>query len=112
RSFKQKVNRKMYEGAMRSIWSELIRQGRLFLVEDFNVEQPKTKELLQKLTALNLENALIVHHDVELNLLLAARNSYRVHVCHSSATNPAALLAFENVIITSEAMKQIEERLQ
>lgn len=112
REFDQKVNRKMYEGAMRSIWSELMKQGRLIVLNDFKLNQPKTRELLQKLTLLKIEQALIVHDDIDSNLLLAVRNLYKVQLCSPEVVNPADLIAFEKIVLTVRALKQIEERLQ
>lgn len=112
RDFKQKVNRKMYEGAMRSIWSELVRTDRVVVLDTFVLEQPKTKEFLKKMKELNVEKALIVHDNIDRNILLAARNLYEIQLCSPDAVNPAALLAFDHVLITAAAIKEIEERLQ
>ncbi len=112
RDFSQKVNRKMYESAMRSIWSELVRQDRLLIVDEFVVEQPKTNLLLKKLQALKVDNVLIVHDNIDENLLLAARNLHKVQLCTLEAVNPASLISFNHVIITANAIKKIEERLQ
>lgn len=113
RDFKQKVNRKMYEGAMRSIWSELVRQDRLVVLEEFTLAQPKTQELLQKLSALNVvDRVLIIHDNMDRNILLAARNLYKVQLCSPQAVNPAILVASGHIVITVGALKQIEEKLQ
>lgn len=112
RDFKQKVNRKMYEGAMRSIWSELVRKDRLIVLDSFIVTQPKTKDLLKKMAELNVEKALIVHDDIDRNILLAARNLYKVHLCSPETVSPVALLEFDSILITTGAIKKIEERLQ
>ena len=112
RDFSQKVNRKMYEGAMRVIWSELVRQDRLLILEEFAVTQPKTRELIQKLQALQLKNVLIVHENMDRNILLAARNLYDVQVCAPDSVSPANLIAFDHVLVTVAALKKIEERLQ
>ena len=107
----QKVNRKMYRGAIQSILSELVRQERLVVVEKFGVEAPKTKELLTKLQALDLKDVLIVTPEVEENLFLAARNLYKVDVRDVTGIDPVSLIAFDKVLMTAEAVKQIEEML-
>jgi large subunit ribosomal protein L4 len=112
RDFSQKVNRKMYRAALRSILSELARQERLVLVETFALEQPKTRELVQKLKVLNLEKVLIVSEEVDRNLILAARNLYKIQICTAEKVNPANLIAFDHVLMTVNALKQIEEVLQ
>lgn len=112
RDYTQKVNRKMHEKAMRVILSELIRQDRLKVIEEFTVSQPKTKELVQKLHDLQLDKVLLVSADVDTNLLLAARNLHKVHLCTSNQINPANLIAFDHVLITAKALKQVEEALQ
>ena len=107
----QKVNRKMYRGAIQSILSELVRQERLVVVEKFGVEAPKTKELLTKLQALDLKDVLIVTPEVEENLFLAARNLYKVDVRDVTGIDPVSLIAFDKVLMTADAVKQIEEML-
>ncbi len=111
RSFEQKVNKKMYRGAIKSILSELVRQERLIVVEKFGVEAPKTKELLNKLNGLNLNDVLIVTSEVDENLFLASRNLYKVDVRDVQGIDPVSLIAFENVLITADAVKQLEESL-
>lgn len=107
----QKVNKKMYRGAIRSILSELVRQERLIVVEKFGVEGPKTKALVAKLNELELNDVLIVTAEVEENLFLAARNLYKVDVRDVQGIDPVSLIAFEKVLITAEAVKQLEESL-
>lgn len=107
----QKVNKKMYRGAMRCILSELVRQERLVVVEDFGLEQPKTKELLAKLKGLGAEKALIVAEDVDENLYLSARNLPHVSVSDVQAVDPVSLVAHEKIVVTVEALKQFEEML-
>jgi large subunit ribosomal protein L4 len=109
--YSQKVNKKMYRGAMRSILSELIRQGRLLLVESFGVSAPKTRELVAKLKQFELKEALIVLDSVDENIYLAARNLYKVDVRDAAAVDPVSLISFEKVIITIAALKQLEEML-
>jgi len=108
----QKVNRKMYRSALRSILSELARQERLLLVEEFTVEQPKTKELAAKLAKMGLAEVLIVKESEDENLALAARNLYQVGVCGTREVDPVSLVAFDKVLITVAALKQLEERLR
>ena len=107
----QKVNKKMYRGALKSIFSELVRQERLVVVESFGVEAPKTKELKAKLKAMNLEDVLIVSAEVDENLFLAARNLYKVDVRDVAGLDPVSLIAFNTVLVTADAVKQIEEML-
>lgn len=107
----QKVNKKMYRGAMKSILSELVRQERLIVVDNFSVEAPKTKELIAKLKELELTDVLIVTGEVDENLFLAARNLYKVDARDVSGIDPVSLIAFDKVLMTAEAVKQVEEML-
>ena len=107
----QKVNKKMYRAAMRSIFSELVRQDRLVVLEDLVVETPKTKAFTAKLNDLGLGNALIVSDNVEQNLYLAARNLPHVDVRDVAGVDPVSLIAFEKVAVTVPALKKIEELL-
>ncbi|QFU24896.1 50S ribosomal protein L4 [Shewanella eurypsychrophilus] len=107
----QKVNKKMYRGALKSIFSELVRQDRLIVVESFSVEAPKTKELKAKLAEMNLEDVLIVTPEIDENLFLAARNLYKVDVRDVAGIDPVSLIAFNKVLVTADAVKQIEEML-
>jgi large subunit ribosomal protein L4 len=111
RDFDQKVNKKMYRGAIQSILSELVRQERLIVVESFGVEAPKTKELLAKLNEYDLTDVLIVTPEVDENLFLASRNLYKVDVRDVQGIDPVSLIAFDKVLITAEAVKQLEEAL-
>ena len=107
----QKVNRKMYRGAMQCILAELIRQVRLILVEELSVSGPKTKELIAKLNDLGAPRALIVTKEVDENLYLAARNIPHVNVLGTNEVDPVSLIAFDKVIMSVEAAKQFEEAL-
>lgn len=107
----QKVNRKMYRGAMQCILAELVRQDRLVLVEEIAVAAPKTKELLAKLNDLNAPRALIVTDAVEENLYLAARNLPHVDVVDATAIDPVSLIAFDKVVMSVAAAKKIEVEL-
>ncbi|MBZ2190449.1 50S ribosomal protein L4 [Alcanivorax sp. JB21] len=111
RDFEQKVNRKMYRGALQCILSELVRQERLVVVDEFAVETPKTRVLQEKLKALGLSNVLIVADEVDENLFLSARNLPRVDVRDVQAIDPVSLIAFEKVLVTVSALKKLEEAL-
>ncbi len=107
----QKVNRKMYRGALRCIVSELIRQDRLVAVESFSVDAPKTKSLLAQLKSLDISSALIVTEEVDQNLYLASRNLKGVDVRDVQGVDPVSLIAHDKVLITVGALKQLEEAL-
>lgn len=107
----QKVNKKMYRGAIKSILSELVRQDRLVVVEKFEIEAPKTKVLVQKLKDMALQDVLIVTASLNENLFLAARNLYKVDVRDVQGIDPVSLIAFDKVVMTVDAVKQIEEML-
>ncbi|WP_136255933.1 MULTISPECIES: 50S ribosomal protein L4 [Halomonadaceae] len=109
--YTQKVNRKMYRAAIRSILSELVRQERLVIVEDISVDAPKTKQLTAKLNELGLEKALIVTEEVDENLYLAARNIPHVDVVDVAAADPVSLVAFDKVLVTVSALRKFEEKL-
>jgi len=111
RDYSQKVNRKMYRGAIRSILSELVRQDRLVVVDGFAVDAPKTKQLTGKLAELGLKDVLIVTDSIDENLLLAARNLYGVDVRDADDVDPVSLVGFDKILMTSAALKQLEERL-
>ncbi|WP_019519214.1 50S ribosomal protein L4 [Faucicola boevrei] len=104
----QKVNKKMYRGAMQCILAELVRQERLILVDNISVSAPKTKELIAKLAELNAPKALIVTNEVDENLFLAARNIPHVNVLGSQEIDPVSLIAFDKVIMSVAAAKEIE----
>jgi large subunit ribosomal protein L4 len=110
-NFTHKVNRKMYRGALRSILSELLRQGRLLSVPEFKLDQPKTKALWEKLNKLESADVLIVTDTWDNNLALAARNLPGVDVLAVSAADPVSLIRHEKVILTQGAIKQLEELL-
>jgi large subunit ribosomal protein L4 len=111
RSYEQKVNRKMYQGALRSILSELVRQDRLVVVDEFSVAAPKTKELAAKLSEIAANDALIITESFDENLLLASRNLYRIETRTLNEVDPVSLIGFEKVIITAAALKALEEKL-
>lgn len=105
----QKVNRKMYRGAVMSILSELVRQGRLVVVEDMKFEQPKTKAFLAKLKEIDVTNALIVADEVDQNLHLSSRNVPHIEVSDVAGVNPLNLVAYDKVVVTVAALKKLEE---
>ncbi|MBT8767916.1 50S ribosomal protein L4 [Pseudomonas boanensis] len=107
----QKLNKKMYRAAMRSILAELVRQERLVVVDDFAVDAPKTKTLLGKLNGLGLTDVLIVSDAVDQNLYLAARNLPHVDVRDVQGSDPVSLIAYDKVLITVSAVKKFEELL-
>jgi large subunit ribosomal protein L4 len=111
RSYEQKVNRKMYRGALRSILSELVRQDRMLVVDDFSVAAPKTKELAAKLSEVGANDALIITESFDENLMLASRNLYRIETRTLNEVDPVSLIGFEKVIITAAALKALEEKL-
>ncbi len=107
----QKVNRKMYRAALRSIISELARQDRLVVVESLDVEEPKTKLLVKQLQDYGLDNVLIVSEQVGENLYLAARNLHKVDVRDVEGVDPVSLIAYDKVMVTVDAVKKFEEML-
>lgn len=112
RNYEQKVNRKMYRGALRSIFSELVRQDRLVVVDELAVDQPKTKLFVEKMKSLGIEgSALFLSEEVSENLYLSARNVPRVDVRDVTAMDPVALVSPEKVVITVAALKKVEEVL-
>ena len=111
RSFEQKVNRKMYRGAICAILSELNRQGRLKVVESFDVAESKTKALVAKLKEMDLSTPLIVTESGTESLYLAARNLPYVQVRDVQGLDPVALVGAESVVMTTEAIKKVEEWL-
>ena len=111
KDFSNKINRKMYRAAMRSIFSELARQERLIVVEEINIESPKTKLLVEKLGQYNLTNVLIISEEIDENLYLASRNLYKVDAIDLHAVDPVSLIAHDNVMLTVGAVKKFEELL-
>jgi len=110
-NYEQKVNRKSYRVALRSIVSELVRQARLMVIEEFVMAAPKTRELVGKLNALSLDNVLIVTENEEPDMELSARNLHAVGVCGASSIDPVSLIGFDKVLITVPALRKLEERL-
>lgn len=111
RSFAQKVNRKMYRGAMSSILSELLRQDRVKVVQSITVDEPKTRALVAKLGELDVNRPLIITEDANEALYLAARNLPYVEVRDVQGLDPVVLVGARSVVITVDALKKIEEWL-
>jgi large subunit ribosomal protein L4 len=111
RSFEQKVNRKMYRGAIRSMLSELGRTERLLVTDGIELEAPKTRLLVNQLKQWGLEKALIIVEATDEKLYLAARNLPYVEVIEVTSLNPVALVAYDKVLVTRGAVKMLEERL-
>ncbi len=107
----KKINKKMYRGALRCILSELVRQDRLLVVDDFKVDSHKTKGLLAKLAELGLQNVLIVSDVIDQNLVLAARNLHKVDVLDAAGVDPVSLIGFDKVLMTLPALKKVEGML-
>jgi large subunit ribosomal protein L4 len=107
----QKVNKKMYRGAMKSILSELARLDRLVVVDRFGVDGPKTRVLKEKLAALGLDHVLVVTDEIDDSLGLAARNLPHVAVTRARWVDPVRLIGFDKVLVTVPALRQLEERL-
>ena len=107
----QKVNRKMYRGALQAILSELVRQDRLIVLDSLELSAPKTSEVIKKLSELGFEKGLIVTPEVEGNLFLATRNVPNIYVVDVSSLDPVSLVAADKVVMTVDAVKKIEEWL-
>ncbi|MDR9436130.1 MAG: 50S ribosomal protein L4 [Thiohalophilus sp.] len=107
----QKLNRKMYRAAMRSILSELVRQERLVVIDDLKMDAPKTKELVEKLNGLGLDSVMIVTHDLNEALFLSARNLHKVGLCEVGYVDPVALVGHDKVLITAESVEKLQEVL-
>jgi large subunit ribosomal protein L4 len=108
----QKVNRKMYRGAMQAILSELVRQNRLMIVEHIEITRPKTRDLLEKLKTFGLQEALIVTGEWDANLYLSARNIPKVDVQQAPNVDPISLIKFDKVVMTVDAVRKFEEVLK
>lgn len=104
----KKINKKMYRGAMQCIVSELIRQGRLVVVDNFKLDNHKTKGLQAKLSEFDLQNVLIVSDQVDKNLYLASRNLHGVDVLDADGLDPVSLIGFDKVLVTVPALKKLE----
>jgi len=111
RNYDQKVNKKMYRAALRSVFGELIRQDRLVIVKELGIDAPKTKLLANTLKELDLDNVLILNEAFDEKVFLAARNLPNVGICDVASMDPVVLIRFEKVLVTLPALKLIEERL-
>jgi large subunit ribosomal protein L4 len=110
-NFTHKVNRKMFRAGLAAILSQLARDGRLAVVEDFVLSSPKTKMLAEKVKGMGLQNVLIITDKIDENLLLSARNLPNVLVIEPKQADPVSLLRFNNTLITKGAVAKIEEML-
>jgi len=108
-NFRQKLNKKMYRAGMAAIFSQLVREGRLSVVDSIKVEAPKTKLLASKLKAMNLNSALIIADEIDENLYLASRNLPNVLVVEPRYADPVSLVHFKKVLVTKGALDQIKE---
>jgi len=111
-NFSQKLNRKMYRAGMCSILSQLAREERLKVIEDFSVGAPKTKLLAQKLKQMGMDSALVITDSVDQNLYLSSRNLANVRVLDVGHADPVSLIQFKNVILTKKAVAKFEEMLK
>ena len=111
-NFSQKVNKKMYRAGMRSILSQLAREGRLNVVDQFTLDAPKTKVLADKVKAMGLDSVLIIVDQVSENLYLASRNLHKVAVCEPQHADPLALVQYKKVLVSKAAIAKIEELLK
>jgi len=111
RDYSQKVNKKMYRAALRSVLSELVRQDRLVVVESLQLDAPKTRLLATRLKELELDNVLVLNEAFDEKVFLAARNLPNVGICDVASMDPVVLIRFEKVLVTLPALKLIEERL-
>ena len=111
-NFSQKVNRKMYRAGMAAILSQLAREDRIAIVEDFSVEAPKTRLLVQKLKSMGLDSVLLITDTIDENLFLSSRNLYGVQVLEVEWTDPVSLVHFPKVLVTRGALAKMEETWQ
>jgi len=110
-NFSQKVNRKMYRAGMRSILSQLAKDDRIRVVDEFRIDAPKTKQLAQKVRSMGFDQVLVITDEVDENLMLSARNLPNVAIIAARHTNPVALVRFPNILLTRAAVAQLEEML-
>lgn len=108
-NFSHKVNKKMYRAGMASIFSQLVRDGRLSIVDSLKVESPKTKLLAQKFKAMNLQSVLVIADDIDENLYLASRNLHQVLIIEPRYVDPLSLLFYKKVIVTQAAIAKLQE---
>ena len=111
-NFSQKVNKKMYRAGMRSIYSQLAREGRINIVDSLSIEAPKTKLLADKFRAMGLDSVLVITDNLDENLFLASRNLAHVLVVEPRHADPLSLVHYKKVLVTKAAVAQIEELLK
>ena len=111
RDYSQKVNKKMYKGAISVILSELLRKDRLKIVSDIEIKEPKTKNITSLMKSLDLKDALLMTDELDENLYLSSRNLYHVGVCDTQSIDPVSLIGYENVVLTKAALKKVEAML-
>ena len=111
RDYSQKVNKKMYKGAISVILSELLRKDRLKIVSDLEIKEPKTKNITSLMKSLDLKDALLMTDELDENLYLSSRNLYHVGVCDTQSIDPVSLIGYENVVLTKAALKKVEAML-
>ncbi|WP_190600561.1 50S ribosomal protein L4 [Candidatus Vesicomyidisocius sp. SY067_SCS001] len=111
RNYAQKVNKKMYKGAISIIFSELVRSERLKVVKEFDIKKAKTKNIIALLKVLNVKDALLITDELDENLYLSSRNLYHVGVCDTQSIDPVSLIGYDNVVVTEQALKKIEVML-
>ena len=111
RNFTQKINKKMYKGAISVIFSELLRTERLKFVSEFDASEPKTKKITSLMESLKVKDALLLTDELDENLYLSSRNLYHVGVCDTQSIDPVSLIGYENVVMTKAALKKVEAML-
>ena len=111
RSYAQKVNKKMYKGAISVILSELLRTDRLKVVSELDITEPKTKNITSLMNSLNIKDALLMTDELDENLYLSSRNLYHVGVCDTQSIDPVSLIGYDNVVMTKAALKKVETML-
>ena len=108
KKYNKKINKKMYKNALNCILSELLRNKRLICADDFDVDEPKTKKILEKLSKLKIKNSLLIVHEEKVNVFLAGRNLKDIEIVSPLGINPHNLMKYENVIIDSKVIDKIE----
>ena len=111
RSYTQKVNKKMYKGAISVILSELLRTDRLKVVSELDIAEAKTKNITSLMNSLNIKDALLMTDELDENLYLSSRNLYHVGVCDTQSIDPVSLIGYDNVVMTKAALKKVEAML-
>ena len=111
RSYTQKINKKMYKGAISIILSELLRTDRLKVVSELDITEPKTKNITSLMNSLNIKDALLMTDELDENLYLSSRNLYHVGVCDTQSIDPVSLIGYDNVVMTKAALKKVEAML-